>query len=200
MRPKHSRSASALCSRDLCTVLLAATAALFFCCPSARAAEHKPKVGVVDFDEVLGQLQSWKDIQARLGALEANAEKTFAAQRKEIERIRAELQYFKPESKDYEKRQAELAARQRELNAQVQRFEALIAEHSRAAFSATRRKIQRAVKEYAAANAFDLVVDSEAVLYVADAHEISLKVALEMNKRYKKQEAADKRPPQKDKK
>ena len=69
----------------------------------------------------------------------------------------------------------------------------------RAACATQMHGVGSAVTAYAATNEFDLVVDVRAVLYAVDGLDISLKVAREMNKRYKGRKAAKEAAPRKDK-
>ena len=193
MRPKCSASASVSCSRSeppalwliaLAVVGLAITASGAER-PPGNAAASPPKIGVVDIDKMLDVLQGWKDVQLRLREEDAAAQKTLADLEKEVNRIRAELAYFKPGSRDHEERKTQLAARQQELARQSDLLSRRLTERSQAALDAVRSQIIEAVREYAAANGFDVVVDGRAALYVAGGSDISLEVAREMNKRYK---------------
>lgn len=199
MKPRCSLSASASCCRKLIPAIVAACVALFFCASAATAAERAAKIGIVDVHKVLGKLQSWRDAEARLAALGAEAEKKLEKQAKEMGRIEAELRYFKPGSKDHEKREAELAERSGKLARSREQLRRGLAERSRAAFEAHRKAITEAVADYADIHGFDLVVDARSVIYAAAGRDISLKVALEMNKRYKDRRAKEKAGPQEDK-
>jgi len=153
------------------------------------------KVGVVDIDKMLGVLVSWQDTQTRLQARQAEIEKSLGELKKEIDRVQAELGYFKEGSRDYEQRKQQLAARQQEFLQKRNDAYGDLSRQEQAAGSAIREEIGRAVREYAVAQRLDVVVDVRAVLYVADASDISLAVAREMNKRYKEmKEKANAKP------
>jgi len=199
MKPRCSLSASASCCRKLIPAIAAACAALFFLPSAATAAGRAAKIGIVDVHKMLGKLQSWRASEARLAALGAEAEKKLEKQAKEIDRIEAELRYFKPGSKDHEKRKAELAERSGKLARSHEQLRRGLAERSRAAFDAHRKAITEAVADYADIHGFDLVVDARSVIYAAAGRDISLKVALEMNKRYKDRTVKEKAEPQEDK-
>lgn len=199
MKPRCSLSASVSCCRKLIPAIVAACAAFFFFPAAITAAERAVNIGVVDVHKVLAKLESWRDAEARLAALGAEAEKKLEEQAKEMNRIEAELGYFKPGSKDREKREAELAERSGKLARSREQLDRGLAERSRAAFEAHRKAITEAAADYADIHGFDLVVDARAVIYAAAGRDISLKVALEMNKRYKDRTAKEKAGPREDK-
>ena len=193
MRPKRSASASVFSCRSRFAAWLAVPIAVGLACSIAGAAEAPkkdagappPKIGVVDIDKILEALQSWQDTESRLRREQAEAEKELAEQKKEVDRIQAELAYFKPGSGDYEQRRAQLVERQQELARRGDLVHRRLADRSQAVLEAARNEVREAVREYAAANGFDVVVDAQAVLYVTGGADISLEVAREMNKRYK---------------
>ena len=182
MRPKSSVSVSASSCRSLSALFLTT---LVLWCPAARAAEGRTRIGVISVDTVLEHLKSWQDTQAQLQARTKEAQGRLVKLKKEADRIRAELDYFKPGSRDHEARRAQLAAKQQEHVRLSQTLRQQIANQAREAHESARRQIAAAVKTYAIANGLDVVVDSRAVFYVAGGADISLKVALEMNKSYK---------------
>jgi len=169
--------------------MLAAAALLLPWSPPARAAEPEARIGVVDVEKVREKLLSWQAAQARLEAEARKADKALQKQRKDLDRVRAELEYFKPGSRDHEKRKAEVVARRQELARLSGRLRRALDEQARAALEAANAEIRRAVRGYAIANKFDVVVDARAVFYAAGASDISLKVAREMNKRYNNRKA-----------
>ncbi|MFH1731541.1 MAG: OmpH family outer membrane protein [Planctomycetota bacterium] len=199
MNPRCSLSASASCCRKLIPAIAAACAALFFFPSAATAAGRTVKIGIVDVHKVLERLQSWREAEARLAALGAEAEKKLEEQAKEIDRIEAELRYFKPGSKDHEKRKAELTERAGKLARSREQLRRALAEQSQAAFEAHRKAITEAVADYADVHGLDLVADARSVIYAAAGRDISLKVALEMNKRYKDRTARERAGPREDK-
>jgi Skp family chaperone for outer membrane proteins len=143
------------------------------------------RIAVVKPAAVLDALLEWRRERADLEEKEKSARQTIAAAAKEIERIRAELEYFKVGSRGHEKRKAELAARREKLTRLRRRLSDELAARSRAALDRIQAAIRKAVRAYAVANGFDIVVDARAVVYVTDATDISLEVARQMNKRYK---------------
>ncbi len=189
---KRSASVWAFSCRSPRGVVLTATAILLLWHPLAKAAEPKARIGVVDTGKVLEKLLSWQDTQTRLEAEEKKAEKLVDEQKKELERVRAELEYFKPGSRDHEKRKAEVVARGQKLARLSERLRRALDERTRAALEAAHAEIRKAVQGYAIANKFDVVVDARAVFYVAGGAGISLKVAREMNKRYNDWKAKNK--------
>ncbi len=200
MRQKRSPSASAFtCNSPLLLIAVLCTA-LALCTSSATAAERSTtKVGVVDTGKVLERLLSWQDTLKQLAAAEASLKEMVEKEAKDIRRVAAELRYLRPNSDDYAKRKAAVAARLRQLDQRRAQAARGIARQSNAAAAQMRSAIAKTVADYAAANEFDLVVDARAVLYAVDGLEISQKVALMMNKRYKGRKAAEKAAPRKDK-
>jgi Skp family chaperone for outer membrane proteins len=182
MKPKRSASVSALSCRSLPILLLTA---LLLWCPTAGAAEGRTRIGVISVDTVLEHLKSWQDTQTQLKARTKEAQARLAKLKKESDRLRAELDYFKPDSRDHQVRQAQLAAKQQEHARLGRQLRQTIANQAREAHESARRQIAAAVKTYAIANGFDVVVDARVVFYVAGGADISLKVALAMNKSYK---------------
>ncbi len=153
--------------------------------PPAPPPSPAARIGVVDVDRLLEALQGWQDTQARLSEEEKTGRKSLEELEKEVNRVRAELAYFKPGSRDHEERMAQLALRQQQLARQTDQIYRQMDQRSKAALEAARAQIAVAVREYAAANAFDVVVDARAALYVAGGSDITLEVARVMNKRYK---------------
>ena len=197
MTPKRLPSVSASCCPSFIAVLLAVLAAgAAFAGRAATGAEDKTRIGIVDIPKMLDMLDCWQDAQSELREQEAAAEKALAAKKAEIDRIEAELRYFKPGSRDHDERQAEVSARRRELAAAAERLRANLDERFRAALDAIQQQVRDAVRKYAITNGYDLVVDARAVLYGGQGHDISLKVAREMNKRYN--ELREKEKPQPD--
>ena len=199
MRPRRSPSASAFPCHKLPLVITAVCAALSLCPSPSAAAERQTKVGVVDTRKVLGRLLSWQDTLKRLAAAEAGAKEMVEKEAKDIRRIEAELRYLKPTSDEYAKRKAEATARLRRLDQRGAELARDIARQSSAAAKLARSAIAKAVADYAAIHELDLVVDVRAVLYAVDGLDISLKVAREMNKRYKGRKAAKEAAPREDK-
>lgn len=146
-----------------------------------------PRIGVVNTEKVLGSLLSWQAAQAELRAREKVAEEELNKQKKEMDRIRAELDYFKPGSRDHEKRVAELAERQSKLQRDLGRVREELADGSRRALESAAAQIREAVKDFAITNNFDVVVDARAVFYAASGVDISSEIARTMNKQYKKE-------------
>ena len=197
MRRKHSPSASAFPCHRLPLLISALCAALVLCPSSATAAERVTKVGVVDTRRVLDRLQSWQDTLKQLAAARAKVKEKAEKEAEDIRRVEAELRYLKPDSDEHAKRKTEVAARLRRLDQHRAEAAQDIARQSSAAATQARSAIAKAVADYAAIHAFDLVVDARAVLYAVDGLDISVKVALEMNKRYKgKKVASDVAPPE----
>lgn len=182
MRQKRSRSASAWFFGSVALFAASAVSA-----GEAAEAPSVPRIGVVNTEKVLENLLSWQAAQAELRAREKAAEEELNSQKKEIDRIRAELDYFKPESRDHEKRVAELAERQAKLQRNAGRLREELADASRRAAEAAAAQIREAVKDFAIANKFDIVVDARAVFYAASGADISLEIARAMNKQYKKE-------------
>jgi len=147
-----------------------------------------PRIGVVNTEKVLENLLSWQAAQAELRAREKTAEEELNSQKKEIDRIRAELDYFKPGSKDHEKRVAELAERQAKLQRHAGRVREELADASRRALESTAAQLRETVKEFALANRFDIIVDARAVFFASGGTDVSLEIARAMNKQYKKKE------------
>jgi len=199
MRPKRSPSASAFPCNSPLLLITALCIALALCTSPATAAERSTKVGVVDTGKVLEQLLSWQDTHKQLAAAEAKMKEMVEKETKDIRRVEAELRYLKPDSDDYAKRKAAVIARLRQLDQRRAQAARDIARQSNTATAQIRSAIAKAVAGYAAANEFDLVVDARAVLYAVDGLDISQKVALMMNKRYKGRKAAKEAAPRKDK-
>jgi Skp family chaperone for outer membrane proteins len=199
MRQKRSPSASAFPSHRLPLVIAALCTALALCPSLAAAAERNTKVGVVDTRKVLERLLSWQDTLKQVAVAEAKLKEIVQKEMKDIRRIEAELRYLKPDSDDYAKRKTAVTARLRRLDQRRAELAGNIARQSSTAAAQVRSAIAKAVADYAAANGFDLVVDARAVLYAVDGLDISQKVALEMNKRYKGRKAAKNAAPRKDK-
>ena len=199
MRRKHSPSASASLCRKLPLFITALCAAMMLCPSPATAAGRVAKVGVVDTRKVLERLLSWQDTLKQFAAAEAKMKEMVEKEAKDIRRIEAELRYLKPDSDEYARRKAEAAARLRRLEQRRAEAARDIARQSDAAATRARSAIAKAVADYAAVSGFDLVVDARAVLYAVDGLDISLKVAREMNKRYKGKKVAEKALQRKDK-
>lgn len=195
MIPKRSPSVSASCFPSFVAAVLALFAAGATLAGRAAGAESEARVGIVDTLKMLDVLDSWQDAQSELWEQEAAAEKSLAGKKAEIDRIEAELRYFKPGSRDHDERQTQVSARRRELAAAAERLRADLDERFRAALDAIQRQMRDAVREYAAANGYDLVVDARAVLYAGEGRDIGLKVAREMNKRYKERQEKEKPHP-----
>ena len=199
MKRRRSLSVSASSSSSLSGLVSAAVAllaAVLLASPRAEAAEPKrprAKIGVVAPQTVLKKLLKWQEQEDRLIALAKKAEKALEEKKKEIERVRAELDYFKRGSKDHDRRKADLAAKQQQLARLGNRLSRSLADESRAVLDTLQKEIRAAVKEYAVANGFDVVVDARSVFYVAGGTDISLKVAQQMNKRYKDEKAKQKK-------
>jgi Skp family chaperone for outer membrane proteins len=181
MTPKPSASASASSSISRAARALAAAALLAAGADAAAAG----KVGVVDPAAVRRKLVSWQAVQARLRAREAEADGRLERQRAEVERLRKELDYFKPGSDDHAQRTAKLAAARAELAALTARLRSELARDERRAREAADKAVREAVRRYALAHGFDVVVDARAALYVGAAADLSSEVARAMNKRYK---------------
>ncbi len=191
MKPKHSLSASAFSCRRLCPIFSVAVAVILSAFPAA-AGQNTVKIGIVDLSKVVENLHSWRDTKTSLSAQDEKAEKLLAEQKKELQRIQDELDYFKPGSTGHQKRRSELAARRRELAELSSRLRQSLVDLAEGSLEDARKNVEKAVRDYAAANDFDVVVDARAVLYVAGGRDISLKVAQEMNNRYKEVQAKDK--------
>jgi len=189
MKQKRSASRSASTGHSSPLSILAAVAAVLLSPSAARAAARPVKIGIVDTRVVLDKLLRWQHVQGELRAAREKAEGHWAADQKEIARLRAEMLYFKPESRDYRQRQGRIAEKQETLLRSRRRLSRALAERSGTALEAVRKELRQTVKSYAAANGFDVVVDAGAVLYVAGGVDISLKVAFEMNRRYKDEQA-----------
>ncbi len=188
MRQKRSRSASVSFFGSgwrLCVAVLAAASAASG--GDAPEAPSGTRIGVVNTEKVLENLLSWQAAQAELRAREKAAEEELNSQKKEIDRVRAELDYFKPGSKDHEKRVTELAERQAKLQRHAGRLREELADASRRALESAAAQLREAVREFAAAHRFDIVVDARAVFYAAGGADISLEIARAMNKQYKKE-------------
>ncbi len=203
MRPKPSASASA-CFCGKTSRALLAFALIAHCtsqtahCASPNEQSEIRKIAVVDADKLLEQLIPWQETQARLRTKQAKTEAVLTEHKKEIDRIQAELDYFKPGSRDHDQRKADLAARQQKLAALAAQLQNTLAAEANAALDATRKEIEKAIRDYAAANAFALVLSARTTLYAAPACDITLDVAREMNRRYKENlETKDRqRPPE----
>jgi len=178
--------------------LAAACAALFICLPGARAAEPAAKLAVLDLRKVIDRLDSWKDTLKQLAEVEGKARKELEVQEKEVRRIEGELRYFKPGSKEHEDRKKQLIGRMQALKLRARELQRGLEEQSEAALESARKVIVQAAADYAQAHGFDVVLDSRSVLYAARARDISLEVALEMNKRYKENQARQDAEPQED--
>ncbi len=188
MRQKRFRSALAWffgSAVPLCGLLFAFASAAS--ATEAPTAPPVPRIGVVNTEKVLENLLSWQAAQAELRGREKAAEEELNKQKKEIDRIRAELDYFNPGSRDHEKRVAELAERQSKLQRDVGRVREELADASRRALESAAAQIREAVKDFAIANKFDIVADARAVFYAASGADISLEIARTMNKQYKKE-------------
>jgi len=177
-------------SASFCIRRRAAVLAAVLLAPAVAAgAQPAPRIGVVDPQKVVEKLLRWQDARERLHDQAKQAEKLIADQTKECDRLRGELDYFKPGSRDHEERKARLAAAQATRAKLRARLERDLARASRTAAESMRRDIADAVKAYALAHGFDVVVDARAVFYVSGGADISFEVAREMNKRYNKKQA-----------
>jgi len=148
-------------------------------------AAESPRFAVVNVEQVLDRLLSWREVVGRLDAREAEIRTALAGREKEVDRLRAELRYFHPGSRDHERRRAEVAALEQNLAAEHRRLYTDLAEDRKRAAAATRAAVVEAARAHALAHGFDFVLDARAVLYVADAHDVSLEVAFDLNERYK---------------
>jgi Skp family chaperone for outer membrane proteins len=152
---------------------------------AVQAADPPPRIAVVDAAVVLRKLVSWQRAQERLDAERAAAEKKLADAKKELDRLRAELDYFRADSPEHERRRAKLAAAQQRWLALRDRLRAKLAESARKIRAAAEKEIRAGIAAYAKERGLALVLDARTAFFVADGRDISLRVARDMNKRYK---------------
>lgn len=163
-------------------------AAVAFAAPAPAA--EAPKIAVVDIDKIVSELARWKDTNARIADEREKAEQTLAEMKQVVDRLEAELAYFKPDSRDYQERRAVVQERAAELARASQRAIRAIEEMTDAALRAELGRIYEHVRKFAVAQGYDIILDSRAAIYIAGGRDVSLEVALEMNKMYKESQAS----------
>jgi len=150
-----------------------------------------PKIAVIDVEKTLSELQSWQEFNALMSAEAKLAEQKLMQMKKEVDRLEAELAYFKPDSSDYQERRAVVQERMKDLSRAGERAYRAIEEKGNAAVRAELARIQEHVRKFAAAEGYDLILDSRAAIYIAGGRDISFDIAREMNKLYKETDKKD---------
>ena len=143
------------------------------------------KIGYVDIFRVFNDYEKTKDYDKNLEKRKGDAEKKLEKKKETIEKLQGKLSLLKED---------ERAKEEEKLNKEVKEYRDL----ERGAFADIRKErddkmkdivedIDVIVKDYAKKNGFDLVVNSNAVLYGAKAMDVTDEILNISNKKYKKE-------------
>lgn len=144
------------------------------------------KIGYVDIFKVFNDYEKTKDYDKNLETNKKVAEDKLEKKREVIEKLQSKLSLLKEDEK---------AKEEEKLSKEVQEYRDL----EREAFTDIKKErddkmkdivedIDKIVKDYAKDNGFDLVVNSNSVLYGVKAMDITDEVLKISNKKYKKKE------------
>ena len=143
------------------------------------------KIGYVDIFRVFNDYEKTKDYDKNLEKRKGDAEKKLEKKKETIEKLQGKLSLLKEDEK---------AKEEEKLNKELKEYRDL----ERGAFADIRKErddkmkdivedIDVIVKDYAKKNGFDLVVNSNAVLYGAKAMDVTDEILNISNKKYKKE-------------
>ncbi|NQT28421.1 MAG: OmpH family outer membrane protein [Candidatus Omnitrophica bacterium] len=168
--------------RRIVGCLLALTLMMSF---SSTCFSKDLKIGYVDIFKVFNDYEKTKDYDKNLEKNKEVAEKKLKEKKEIIEKLQSKLSLIKEDEK---------AKEEEKLNKEVNEYRDL----EREAFTDIKKErdermkdivedIDGIVKEYAKDNGFDLVVNSNTVLYGADTMDLTDEILKISNKKYKKE-------------
>ena len=142
------------------------------------------KIGYVDIFKVFNDYEKTKEYDKKLEAKKDAAEKKLEKKKETIEKLQGKLDLLK---------EGEKAKEEEKLSKELKEYRDL----EREAFTDIRKErdekmkdivedIDRIVKDYAKKNGFDLIVNSNVVLYGAKAMDVTNEILKISNKKYRK--------------
>lgn len=142
------------------------------------------KIGYVDIFKVFNDYEKTKEYDEKLEVKKSTAEKKLEKKKETIEKLQSKLDLLK---------ESERAKEEEKLSKELKEYRDL----EREAFTDIRKErdekmkdivedIDKIIKDYAKKNGFELIINSNAVLYGAKAMDVTDEILKISNKKYKK--------------
>lgn len=166
--------------KKICSFLLVLAIAVSFSFPCFS---ENLKIGYVDIFKVFNEYGKTKEYDKKLEEKKSNVEKTLEEKKVIIEKLQNQMSLLKEDKK---------AKEEEKLKKEIQAYREL----EREAFTDIKKErdekmksivedIDKVVDDYAKENGFDLVVNSNAILYGAKTMDITSQILSISNKKYK---------------